>query len=254
MSGEGNGLRFITNAYRACEKHPLHEDAQSRISFLLQGSCAEDNPIGSFTFSPGDILVKGSNISHENRFGADGAFIASVLLDNDAIIDSEISNKWILKRDHCSLREGLLMLDAALAGCRMGLMTSVVSILAYGNESRLETRGAPKWIVRLKNDLETAGLKHINVSKRALEAGAHPVCASRMFRDLFGVSITEHAQYHSIRRALALLSNKAISLKELALMAGFYDQSHMNRIFQRVLGRTPGALRGILVKNAPMPI
>jgi len=35
-------------------------------------------------------------------------------------------------------------------------------------------------------------------------------------------------------------------LSEIALAAGFYDQSHMTRVFRRVTGRTPGAHRTLL--------
>jgi AraC-like DNA-binding protein len=34
-------------------------------------------------------------------------------------------------------------------------------------------------------------------------------------------------------------------LSDVALAAGFYDQSHMTRVFRRMTGRTPGAHRAM---------
>ena len=34
-----------------------------------------------------------------------------------------------------------------------------------------------------------------------------------------------------------------LSLAQIATQAGFCDQSHMNRAFRRIVGRTPGKIR-----------
>jgi AraC family transcriptional regulator len=49
-----------------------------------------------------------------------------------------------------------------------------------------------------------------------------------------------------VRRAFAQLCQIDRPLSEVALGAGFYDQSHMTRVFRRVTGRTPGACRALL--------
>jgi AraC-like DNA-binding protein len=42
-------------------------------------------------------------------------------------------------------------------------------------------------------------------------------------------------------------------LSDVALAAGFADQSHLTRIFKRVTGMTPGAFRAALVRNPGSP-
>jgi AraC family transcriptional regulator len=69
---------------------------------------------------------------------------------------------------------------------------------------------------------------------------------SRLFRRCYGASVTEYAQAHSVRRALASLAQPQLALSDVALAAGFYDQSHLNRVFRRITGRTPGACRAML--------
>jgi len=46
-----------------------------------------------------------------------------------------------------------------------------------------------------------------------------------------------------VEQAAALLRRSDRKLVDIALASGFCDQSHMNRCFRAVLGRTPVAVR-----------
>jgi AraC family transcriptional regulator len=104
----------------------------------------------------------------------------------------------------------------------------------------------PPWLDQLRCELEQTALASVDVGARARAAGAHISHASRLFRRCYGASITQHAQAQSVRRALARLAAPEQSLSEIALAAGFYDQSHMNRVFRRITGRTPAACRALM--------
>lgn len=60
-----------------------------------------------------------------------------------------------------------------------------------------------------------------------------------MFREQIGVVPKVYARIVRYRRALALLERGAPSLVEIALEAGYYDQSHMNGEFRELGGITP---------------
>ena len=60
-----------------------------------------------------------------------------------------------------------------------------------------------------------------------------------MFRDQIGVVPKVYARIVRYRRALALLDREADSLAEVALGAGYYDQSHMTTEFRELGGLTP---------------
>jgi AraC family transcriptional regulator len=46
-----------------------------------------------------------------------------------------------------------------------------------------------------------------------------------------------------VEQACKLLRRSTLALAEVAASTGFCDQSHMNRCFQAVLGRTPARVR-----------
>ena len=47
-------------------------------------------------------------------------------------------------------------------------------------------------------------------------------------------------------RAAEMIPEGCDSSPQVAIEAGFYDQSHMNRQFRDKLGMTPGAYRGLV--------
>jgi AraC-like DNA-binding protein len=60
-----------------------------------------------------------------------------------------------------------------------------------------------------------------------------------VFRDQVGVLPKVYSRIVRYRRALALLDCEAPSLAEVALQAGYYDQSHMTTQFRELGGLTP---------------
>ena len=66
---------------------------------------------------------------------------------------------------------------------------------------------------------------------------------TRKFRTEFGCPPHAYVMRKRIERAKAQLARGNIPLKVVAASSGFSDQSHMTRLFQRLLGVTPGEYR-----------
>ncbi|WP_197041245.1 helix-turn-helix domain-containing protein [Chondromyces apiculatus] len=60
------------------------------------------------------------------------------------------------------------------------------------------------------------------------------------FKRAFGVTPYEYLMHLRVGRARDLLG-QGVRAAEVAQACGFYDQSHLNRWFRKVLGVTPGA-------------
>ncbi|MGH2897810.1 MAG: helix-turn-helix domain-containing protein, partial [Solirubrobacteraceae bacterium] len=150
---------------------------------------------------------------------------------------------WIVRRDGPTLRLMVSLLDAAAGGDGAGVETIVGELVAVGTAAQVRRSAAPLWLRRIKDELEAGGLAATPIAARARQAGVRPVHASRLFRSCFGVTMTAHAHVHGVRRALALMNAARRPLSQVAVGAGFYDQSHMNRVFRWVLGRAPGSVR-----------
>jgi len=88
----------------------------------------------------------------------------------------------------------------------------------------------PNWI----DDLETS-LEGDDTAAPKL----HPAWLARAYRAWRGEGMAETTRRRRVERAVQILRVNADPLAAIAADAGFCDQSHMNRCFNAVLGRTP---------------
>lgn len=66
---------------------------------------------------------------------------------------------------------------------------------------------------------------------------------ARIFREETGMTPWAYVQAARLREARRLLETTDRSLADIALAAGFYDQSHFTRVFRAAEGLPPGAYR-----------
>jgi AraC family transcriptional regulator len=66
---------------------------------------------------------------------------------------------------------------------------------------------------------------------------------SQAFQRFEGCSVGEYLRRLHVSRARALLAEGRTSLAQVARECGFYDQSHLTRVFRRYLGVTPAVFR-----------
>lgn len=190
-------------------------------------------------------MLKSREARHEVQFSDAGARIVSVEFEDEDPFDGAPLT-WGRRTDRFTLRHIGDVLAAARAGDINGARIASMDLVTASVDNECIRSEPPQWISRLQEALEDSSLAFIDVRDWALEAGYHPAHVSRLFRRCFGYSISDYASAHAVRRAIGQLASPDITLSEVALAAGFYDQSHMNRLFRRVLGRTPGEARALL--------
>lgn len=71
----------------------------------------------------------------------------------------------------------------------------------------------------------------------------HPAWLARSFREAAGEGLQDALRRRRVETACELLAATELSLADIAAAANFCDQSHMNRCFKAVIGRTPPELR-----------
>ena len=73
--------------------------------------------------------------------------------------------------------------------------------------------------------------------------GVHPAHLARTFRRRLGVTPGEYLRRLRLERAIALLASSDEPIADVAVGAGFYDQSHLTNALRNVTGLTPAELR-----------
>jgi transcriptional regulator GlxA family with amidase domain len=109
-------------------------------------------------------------------------------------------------------------------------------------QPRLEKR-PPAWLLKAQEMVHSRYDGPLEVGEIASEVGVHPVHLSRVFRSHFGVSLGAYVRRQRLDWAARLLAGSDEPLSDLALRAGFADQSHFTRLFKRHTGLTPERYR-----------
>jgi transcriptional regulator GlxA family with amidase domain len=118
---------------------------------------------------------------------------------------------------------------------------------AYGGfRHKAETsRGAlPPWqLARACDKLEADIGGKLPLQAIAAGLGLSVSHFSRAFRASTGLPPYRWLLHHRVRTAKRLMSVRGLSLFEVAISAGFANQSHFTRVFSEIAGISPGAWR-----------
>jgi two-component system response regulator YesN len=85
--------------------------------------------------------------------------------------------------------------------------------------------------------------RNIRRAEVARHAGVSPGHLAAVMTERMGRSFTEMLAKMRVDRAKELLRGGQLSLSAIAVECGFYDQSHLNKIFRKHTGKSPGAFR-----------
>ncbi|MGH4030262.1 AraC family transcriptional regulator [Actinomycetota bacterium Odt1-20B] len=104
-------------------------------------------------------------------------------------------------------------------------------------------RAAGRGVAHRLRDLLDARLHEgVTLDEAALLLNAHPAHLIRAFSGAFGIAPHQYLMARRVDRARRLLLDGRPP-GQVAADAGFYDQSHLNRHFKRIVGTTPGRFR-----------
>lgn len=111
----------------------------------------------------------------------------------------------------------------------------------------------PPLATRVSSRLDRSFRGRVQVSRLASELRRHPDHMAKRFRQDFGMTVARYVKARRVAWAARRLADagEGYSLAEIALDAGFYDQSHLTHAFQAILGTTPGKYR--CSRAAPRP-
>jgi transcriptional regulator GlxA family with amidase domain len=98
---------------------------------------------------------------------------------------------------------------------------------------------APWQVLRVKTHLEANLDSTVRAGDLAAIARLSPGHFSRAFKGSLGVAPTAYIAGRRVARAQTLMLTTNEPLCQIALACGFYDQSHLTRVFRRCAGSSP---------------
>jgi AraC family transcriptional regulator len=231
----------------------LHHHLDLRLSFLVSGTMREvDDRRKVVQRGPHTLHLTPGHMRHGHWIDSPSATTLCFDLPSDLIArlaaDFEFFDRPALIKSGSTiplltkLHREMFSTDKASELILTGLVYEIVGELAR-RDSLAPTSGKPPWLRRARDLLRDRMHENVTVNEIAEAVGVHPSHLTRMFRVHLSASPGEYLRRVRIEWATREVILGDLPLKEIALKAGYSDQSHFSREFRRVHGESPLRVR-----------
>jgi AraC family transcriptional regulator len=231
------GRHTHQQAFFAVVQNGMYEERYGRLDLRHRGRSVAFRPAG---------------MTHQDRILSPGTHV--FLIEIDKAWDSRIREcaaGWTPEPTACEGDASWLaarLLDALRLSveCSPLLVEGIVYdlLLNAARTSTGEDTRSPRWLGVAIDLIHAEFAESLGLERIASEVNVHPAYLSRVFRRVRGESIGHYVNRLRVRYAgVELTKDPSIPLCDVALAAGFADQSHFTKIFKQITGVTPGAFR-----------
>jgi AraC family transcriptional regulator len=260
MSWDG----FLLEKHNLCAFDVKDRCPLDNVLCLQMNSTAEiEREIGGKTCRsrvlPGQISLFPARVPYSARGKGSGQFLlvslaqnflASVAAELDA--PAQIELKPVFAEDDPLVRELLYSLlaqaeeacdETRLYAESLANMLAMHLIRRYSDTKISQRQGSPglgKGQLRRVLDLVHANLgEDLSLQAMAEATGLSPFHFTRLFKRSTGLTPHEYVTRRRTEKAKELLLRNYLTVADVAIQTGFYDQSHLSRHFKKHYGTTP---------------
>jgi AraC family transcriptional regulator len=252
LTADLHGFRVLAAAFPPGLSLPPHIHDRPTLAVVLEGEFHKDLASRVQQCRHHSVISEPAGERHSNRFGPRGARVLLLqpaprsddrlagwrgLFDSpNLFLDASISD--LARR---AVRE--LLEPDDLSALALEALGMEVFVAAGRNARAQDQRRAPAWLSTLEELLHARFTERLCIRTLASEVGRHPVHVARVFRAHHGRTIAGYVRHLRVAWAQDQLRQPDRMTAEVALAAGFADQSHFTRAFRRVMGCPPSAWR-----------
>ena len=228
---------------RRCRSH-THE--QAFFSLLLAGGYCEYFGGSELRYYPFTLGFHPPATEHVDEIGAIGTRFLLIQLSNEYSQRMLEGEPWLRNARSpllCNARGSWLATTLLYYPCDIECAVPEMLSTLLPHWPRTADTGRPRWLPRALDVLRSEYTGRPTVIDLAQRLDLHPVYLARQFRRWSGHSVCEFVNRLRVCRALEHLQHSEMPLAEIALSAGFADQSQFTKTFRRYCGTTPGSMR-----------
>jgi len=255
------GSRYVETRVVPSGPHPEHAHESPSIALLLDGAIEVAYPSGRrLAGDAGDragALVLPVGSPHRVRAGAAGARVLLLAFERDRVASLDPSASAVLANPAwwrasrlATLGRGiareLAVADDAAPLALEGLTLELLATLVRRGGERARPGPPPAWLRRAREAVDDRyHERELRIGDLADVAGVDPASLARAFRAHYGTTAGTYLREVRVRRAAEALARSSAAIGQIALDAGFADQSHFTRVFSAVQGLTPRRWRAL---------
>lgn len=235
-------LASVSTYDRTLFNDAWHCHVNAHISFVLNGGCSEKKQSsyerlpGKATFyMPGEPhqIINMQNSTHIN-LEMDELFFQQYDLKEEnfaTMINRTPDAKFLMLQ----VFKELYANDTFTA---TSVHMLILNYLQQG-KSWASASKTPPWIDLINNLLHDRWNENLQLSDLSAEAGVHPGTISNYFPKYFSCTLGTYMRKLKVDKALMLIKSSELSLTEIGLECGFFDQSHFIKTFRQMTGYLP---------------
>src|SRR5262245_49410669 len=129
-------------------------------------------------------------------------------------------------------------LDGAAPLIIEGLMMEMLGETMRHSATK-ERQSSPRWLQQAKDLLHARFTENLTLADIAQNVGVHPVHLSQTFHKTYQCTVGDYVRKLRLEYACRELATSDKPIVDIALAAGFCDQSHFTRTFKRAIGAAP---------------
>ena len=238
--------KVTLDAGLTCASHAHDRD---QLCVVLEGRYEETSDAEVVELRPGSVLWRRAGIVHSNRVGMHDVEVILADIEPDRSRQLRLNSTGY---DACFLpgtfdeiyRELLFEVRCSDPSSRLALEALVCLLAArVGRRCKLPVTPMPEWLSAAAELIRSEYSRNVSLSQVAAASGVHRATLAAGFRRYFGKSVGDYITDLRVAHARQELQKTHRRVAEIALEAGFYDESHMGRVFRRLFRVSPGALR-----------
>lgn len=235
-------LVLMESDYDAHRVDPTHTHEHASVCLVLHGSFDASLHSRSYQCLPSTVLVSPADTTHAESFHGRGAscFIMEMGARwaapfRDPIVAGPGPVSDLARHAYRELIDADDLSAMAVEGLILELQVAV--------ERRRRRANAPAMVARAEEFMRAHFFSPIRLSDVAAAAEMHPARLATEFRRAHGCTAGDFVRRLRVAYAMDRLRTTSDAVAEIALAAGFCDQSHLTRVFKRLTGTTPAAVR-----------
>jgi AraC family transcriptional regulator len=246
------GITIVESAYSPELRIPPHQHAEAFFDLVLDGACSEvvqgrprQRERLTLGFHPAGEVHSSCWYGPQARCLA--IEVPPTLIDRvrhySPILDHSVSfpagpPRLLATRLYDEFQHLDEVSPLVIEGLTLELLAGCAR---QGGSTRQRT--PPRWLEQVQELLHDRFTEQLTLDDIADAVGVHPAHLARVFRQVHACSVGAYVRRLRVEFACRCLSTSNTSLVEIALAAGFSDQSHFSRTFKRHLGLSPAVFR-----------
>jgi AraC family transcriptional regulator len=229
---------------------PWFEPAWGYVAIVLDGALQKRFDSSTWSLPRNALATLPEGAGHSTEFGSRTTHVLTIYPRTESA--ALLFTRFLRDRHQLSApaaaalaRRVACELQAPDRSSELAAEGLVLQLLALGERERSDAARGSAWLSTVVELLHERTPQAPTLTELAAEAGVHPGHLARAFRRALGTTVCEYSRSLRLEWAAARLEGEG-SLAEIAVEAGFADQSHFTRAFRRGTGLTPGRYRELL--------